>query len=136
MKQGHIALALISLIAAVGCEKRLELGQISGQITLDGKPLDGVVIKFMPDPEQGNTGPSSVGRSDEQGNYEMFVAGDAERPGAVAGWHRVIVQDPRREDRPPGPLRITPQYNVAAKTPLRFEIQPAAQTIALELTGK
>ena len=136
MKSTLAACALAALVGIVGCGKRLELGQVSGQITLNGKPLDGVVVKFMPDPEQGNTGPSSVGRSDDQGNYELFVAGDAERPGAVTGWHRVIVQDPRREDRPPGPLRVTAKYNVAAKTPLRFEIQPSEQTIALELSGK
>ena len=131
-----LVLALVMLIVATGCEKRLELGQVTGQVTLDGKPLDGVIVKFMPDPEQGNTGPSSIGRSDEQGNYELFVAGDATRPGAVTGWHRVIVQDPRREDRPPGPLRVTRRFNVALETPLRFEIQSDAQSIALELTRK
>lgn len=66
------SLALVSLTAAIvlstGCSQgdRPPLGYVSGTVTIDGEPLRGVIVAYLPD--QGRT---AVGTTDENGKYEI-----------------------------------------------------------------
>jgi hypothetical protein len=68
-----------------GCShsERPPLGKVSGKITLDGKPLEGVIVNFSPD--QGRRG---SGTTDNTGYYEIVyrygVAGSKVGPTTVS----------------------------------------------------
>jgi hypothetical protein len=133
---GHRCRLLAVILTALllsGCEKRPELGLVTGTLTLDGKPLDGVLVKFMPDPETGNAGATSFSLTDDLGKFDLVFGKDQDTHGAITGWHRVIVEDPAREDRPPGPQRVPPKFSSAAKTPLKYEVLPETQSFTIEL---
>lgn len=61
-----------------------ELGSVSGQVTMDGKPLPNVLVTFVPD----GGGGVSTGKTDANGKYEL---GFYERAGALIGKHKVSV---------------------------------------------
>ncbi|MBN1588746.1 MAG: hypothetical protein JW888_04460 [Pirellulales bacterium] len=81
---------LVLLVA--GCNQGRELPplvEVTGQVTLDEKPLSQGVVVFSPDATQGNTGPMAAGAIDENGQYKVKTAGV---DGAKPGWHTVTVE--------------------------------------------
>ncbi|WP_232103579.1 carboxypeptidase-like regulatory domain-containing protein [Gimesia algae] len=71
----------------------VDLGSVSGVVTMDGKPLSNAIVVFVP--EKGN--PSS-GRTDEQGTYDLTYLGNSR--GAIVGSHKVKItsRDPNELD--------------------------------------
>ena len=69
-----------------------ELATVSGQVTLDGKPLPNVILTFKPIGE----GRSSSGVADEDGNYTLQYTANAD--GAMIATHRVKVAMIEAED--------------------------------------
>ena len=61
------------------------LGTVEGTITLDGSPLAGAVVEFVPD----DGGRSSSAVTDKAGHYSLRY--NAEAAGAVVGKHNVLV---------------------------------------------
>jgi hypothetical protein len=125
---------------------------VDGVVLLAGKPLPRVRIEFMPDPEKGTVGPISVGTTDDEGHFKLVCAD--QRPGAVVGWHRVVITDMqvrlprtarhgRRDDdeRPanPQPLslksRVPDRYTTSGHTPLSVEVKPPKQEVKLDLSS-
>jgi hypothetical protein len=77
--------ACLLCLASFGCGGGgPELGQVTGQVTMDGEPLPNAVVTFSP--VEG--GRSSIGRSDASGKYELIYL---DRKGATLGEHRVSV---------------------------------------------
>ena len=77
-------------VVAVGCGKQGEtlpvLVPVGGKVTLDGKPLSGATVTFMP---TGSTrGPNCYGYTDKDGRYELKV--DEKHKGAPAGEFNVL----------------------------------------------
>jgi hypothetical protein len=62
----------------------MDVGEVSGTVTLDGQPLENALVTFTP--EGGGRGASGV--TDASGKYLLATAGQA---GAVPGTHRVTV---------------------------------------------
>lgn len=58
----------ISLFVQTGCGPgdQPDLGQVTGNVTLDGKPLAGVAVVFQP-----QSGRPARGMTDAEGNYEL-----------------------------------------------------------------
>lgn len=91
---------------------------------LDGKPLEGKegVVHFKPDVSKGNASSvSSVGVLQSNGSFSMSTD---ERPGAPAGWYKVIITateaDANPNDETP---RVVPErYEKEATTPLTVEV--------------
>ncbi len=85
------ALLLVCLLA--GCSKDYETAPVSGQVTLDGKPLANVGLTFVPlakDKQSPNVGPGSLGKTDEEGRFTLqTVEGDK---GAVPTEHVVRME--------------------------------------------
>ncbi len=69
-----------------------ELGTVEGTITLDGSPLAGAVVEFVPD----DGGRSSSAATDKAGHYSLRYS--AEAAGAVLGKHNVLVIGREGED--------------------------------------
>lgn len=81
MKSSNMALsflALVSLLCSIGCDSRAE---VTGVVTMDGKPLEGATINFV-----GTEGPASVSRSDAEGKFQLRYKGEALIP---AGSYKV-----------------------------------------------
>jgi hypothetical protein len=99
-----------------GCSQgdQPELGRVHGHVTLDGKPLAGVVVSFQPI----NGGRQSSGETDDQGSYELIYIRDIQ--GAKVGKHRVAVGS--SDLVTPPKKRLPARYN--AKTTLEAEVQP------------
>jgi hypothetical protein len=59
----------ISTLFQAGCgapSDQPELGQVTGTVTLDGKPLSGIAVVFQPD-----SGRPARGMTDAEGKYEL-----------------------------------------------------------------
>ena len=87
------ALAIIFVFLMLcGCGGHpYEIVPVSGNVTLNGKPLAGVQINFQPiaaDKEQSTSGPGSYAVTDSQGQFVLKTVND-DSPGAVSGKHIV-----------------------------------------------
>jgi len=78
-------LAASFLALASGCGGG-DLGAVSGTVTLDGQPLSGAQVTFMPD----EGGGPSFGETDSSGKY-VLQHNSGER-GAVFGKHSVSIE--------------------------------------------
>ncbi len=79
---GWIAIAAISGCGSSG----IPLGTVSGHVTKNGQPQQGIAVHF--EPIAGGRG--SQGSTDATGFYELYFAGG--RKGAVLGRHQVSVE--------------------------------------------
>jgi hypothetical protein len=94
--RSHTLLAVPLLLAVSGCgEESHALVPVSGQVTMNKKPLPNVVVSFQPmaTPSNANPGPGSSAITDSDGRYTLKLIGDPKRPteGAVIGKHRVRI---------------------------------------------
>jgi hypothetical protein len=62
--RGTIAAGLMALLTLTGCERGR--GDVSGTVTLNGKPLPGGMVTFVPD-----NGPAEATRIGEDGKYAI-----------------------------------------------------------------
>jgi hypothetical protein len=96
MTVGYTRSALAALIVTavtIGCSRGPEFAPVEGRVTSKGKPLGDVLVSFLPDPEEGSSGPRSTGLTDEQGYFNL--SSDKQRSGALVGKHRVVLIDAR-----------------------------------------
>jgi hypothetical protein len=123
-------LAAFGLAAvAAGCSSGPEFAQVSGQITVKGKPAAKVRVEFHPDAVAGTAGPSSFAETDAEGR---FTLAHPEGTGAVVGKHKVVLNDMRLAESETGagiPIRFGPEYGVISTTPLAKEVKSGVQQI-------
>jgi len=83
---------LLMCVAVIGCRSRdYEIAPVSGRITFDQKPVEGLHVTFQPQAEgkkKLNPGLGSYAVTDADGRYRLALV-EAEEPGAVVGSHRV-----------------------------------------------
>jgi hypothetical protein len=128
-------------LAGAGCSRNPQFAEVEGTVRVNGKPLDKLMVVFVPDAEQGTTGPDSFGFTDESGHY--VLTSHTNIPGAVIGKHRVLVRDTILLDEKlmdklkiPPKSRISLRYDSVGQTPLHAEVKSGSrQTINLEVTG-
>jgi hypothetical protein len=79
---GWLVIALVVL--SVGCDSRPKRVKVSGQVLIDGEPLNVGTVQFVPEGSR-----PAVGQLDDQGRFTLttFDEGD----GCVLGKHRVAV---------------------------------------------
>jgi hypothetical protein len=130
---------LLFLIAGCGSQK-LEFAEVEGQVTLNKKPLSGVLVRFYPVSAGKEKLPYATGMTDADGKYTLSHQGS--QPGALVGPNRAVVTWPSRDMRnagrdkplPPPSQTIPIQYTVVNDTPLVVEVKPGGrQTIDLPL---
>jgi hypothetical protein len=133
---------LAALVGVAGCGiKRIPT---SGKVTLDGQPMTGGVLQFIPDASKGNnlrvgcSGPISSGR------WNLVTSG-MERAdtgtGAPVGWFKVIYFHPDEGSKAPGASaapKVAAKYYREDTTPLSIELTdpPPAEGYTIELTSK
>jgi hypothetical protein len=121
-----------AVLAALGCQKEREFAEVEGTIKLEGKPIAGIEVLFLPDAEKGNKGNTSSGMTDKDGRYRIRNDRD-QKDGTVLGAHRVVLIDSYANRDPSGlsnpPSRIPAEYADAGQTPLKdVEITSGKQT--------
>ena len=138
---------------AVGCSKDgPTVVPVSGKLTANGKPVKNVKVDFHPDPDNGNTGASSSGATDDEGNFTLNYSAVDNEPGAIIGHHRVILTDLdtfgnvfvgraeyRAEDGQGKPMpvpkksRIPAEYSDLSKTPVKQEVKEGMGPVAIDI---
>ena len=63
--------------------------RVTGTVTLDGEPIAGARVQFVPDKSKGTEGAMASGVTDEQGQYELETA---RVKGAIVGFHKIGVE--------------------------------------------
>ena len=112
----------IVLVALVGCGKPYQVAQVSGTVTLDGKPLAKASITFAPMATKDNMapGPTATGLTDANGHYTLIF--DKNTPGAVVGKCRIyitsVVGDGTVNDKDGGP----PVKRIKDRVPARYNL--------------
>ena len=83
---------LLAAVLVSGCARKPDpvLVPASGVVTLDGKPLGHVCVRFTPAERGLSAAWISEGTTDNEGRYELV---SPMGPGAVAGTHRVTVSE-------------------------------------------
>jgi hypothetical protein len=155
-------LCVFAVLGGVGCGGGPgKTAKVEGVLTLDGKPVPGVTIIFMPVAKDGR---SASGRTDEDGNFRLTTYSTDD--GALPGEYKVVVrysegsketvgsdpskfsdkekadffkkmspkgreQDAAKKTRSP----IPEVYGDADKTPLKQVVPPAGK-VNLDLSSK
>lgn len=126
----------IALMAAAGCSDS-DFSTVSGHVSLDGKPLDGGAITFIP----ATSGPLAYGNVAPDGSYSLQSSGGVEglRPGSYTATVSY------RSGRPsPGMTlaqiqaleRVPVSYTTPETSNLHEEVVVGENVINLQLTTK
>ena len=109
-----------------GASDTPELGSVSGNIQLNGKPLADANIEFSPEKGRG-----SIATTDADGNYVLKYTNDLN--GAVLGTHTVRITTGAAasggegaEAKAATPERIPPKYN--SQTDIKVEVKAGNNT--------
>jgi hypothetical protein len=127
-------LLTIVFVAVAGCggSNLPDLGQVSGTVTFEGKPLSGALVEFVPE-----NGRPSFAETASDGTYSLNYLPDA--PGAVVGKHLVrITQNPvtgevgdnEKVEKKLDPIPM--KYN--KNTILEAEVTSGSNVVDFELT--
>lgn len=104
-------------IATAGCGgSEVDLGTVSGIVTMDGKPLPQALVRFVP--ESGGRASSSV--TDEEGKYNLLYTARVE--GALVGPAKVTITTGDPEMSKQYPETVPARYN--EETTLQVEVEP------------
>lgn len=144
---------VVLVMAGAGCggSAPVLLTAVSGTVTLDGKPLSGARIMFVPissDPSSAKEAlPPSSGFTDDEGRYT--VATFQGQAGAAAGDHRVVVSKMATPDGKPltsdikdpallGPIKETVphKYSDPAGSELKASVGFEPEELNFELKSK
>lgn len=140
LRRGAPALLFTLCALAAGCGSGYEVGEVEGVIRVQGEPGARLRVQFYPDPAKNTNGPISVAETDNDGRFKLMLTDPkgAGRPGAVVGWHRVVLNDLRMAASETGegiPMRLTPEYMGVATTPLEREVTRGKQTIDIDINA-
>ncbi len=90
MKRVVCCLPILSLMVILGCggpSDKYKVVQVKGLVTLDGQPVEGASVMFLPQSAEGAAAAATTGAD---GRYTLQTAG-ATRPGAVPGSYNVTI---------------------------------------------
>lgn len=131
------------VVIALGCaQPGPPLTEVKGRATLDGKPLDGAVIRFNPLAE--TPGHGGIAVADGDGKFSAIAGGADKRPGLPAGKYKVLITRHRRPDGS-APRKDVPDivsdavetvpdpYSSSRDTPLTATIGTSSETIDFHL---
>lgn len=127
------AFTVLIAVLAFGCGAEVELGDVEGTVTMDGKPLPDATIRFVPV----NGGRSALGRTDENGHYKMEYSATAS--GALVGPVRVEITTAEEVADAAGRSRMKPEtvpakYNTASE--LKVDVGSSDNKFDFDLESK
>ena len=123
--------AVFALLFCSACDKGPPLGDVSGTITFEGKPIEKATITFTHVTE----GRSAVARTDADGHYELKFSDG--RSGALLGENAISIETARVGADEDGnfvelPETLPKKYN--AESEVIREIKAGEQTLDFPLT--
>jgi hypothetical protein len=127
MRSVIFGLTAATLFAA-GCGSDVELGGVTGRVTMDGKPLPEALVRYIPE----GGGRSAQGRTDADGMYRLDYSAASE--GALVGKSNVMIttgsiEDPRHRDE-----KVPLKYNY--ETTLTADVTSGDNEINFDLQSK
>jgi hypothetical protein len=107
-------------VALCGCSKSANVGEVTGRVTYQGKPVAFAAVEFQPLGD----GKSSLGWTDENGDYTAMYTLSQE--GVLIGKHKVSLRTypPEGESPPPVPA----EYAQGKE----FEVLPGSNRLDIE----
>lgn len=124
-------LASVGVLSLLGCgggaDGTPELGEVTGVVTLDGRPLPKAQVEFAP-----ASGRPSSGETAEDGRYTLQYTAD--HAGAVVGAHSVKISTGGYGDAGPIDEKLPPRYH--AETELKADVKPGNNEINFDLLSK
>ncbi len=144
-------LLLCFLSASIGCGETVETitplppQPVTGNVTLDGQPAEGVTVTFFPDADSPAAQMTASGVTDASGKYTLF-SGEG-KPGAAVGKYRVLFTKLVKPDGSlVGPNELAadvmadnvlpPVYNTPADTPFGAEVIEGGKTFDFDLKSR
>ena len=106
-----------------------ELGYVTGTVTRNGEPLEGVVVEFYSDTAEG--GRPGVGVTNSEGFYELKYTGGVEGTKVGPAKVSVTTEWPEGEPSEGESEEIPVKYN--SKSTLKKTVEPGNNVIDLEL---
>ena len=93
-----VALFATAILTFAGCGGEFSTAPVSGKVTLNGKPVDGIRLVFTPMANEANTdpGPWSTGVTNSEGEYTLETR--HQEQGAAVGKHTVMFEFDDAED--------------------------------------
>ena len=134
-----LAAAASLCVLTVGCSKPYQEADVDGVLIIHDVPAPKVRIQFIPDVDKHTLGPPSMADTDTQGHFILQLhepSTDTTHPGAIVGWHRVVLSDLQLSESETGrgvPIRFGPEYTLPGATPMTQEVKEGKQTIELKL---
>ena len=122
---------LSSVTVLVGCGGDANLGDVTGVVTLDGKPLPDAFVTFTPQ-EAGpdSNGTATFGRTAADGSYRMYFTDD--KMGSTLGPNSVSIETWDVSSDGPGTKEIVPNvYN--SKTTLVADVKSGKNSFNFDL---
>ena len=114
-------LLLCSFGCSDGSDPIPELAEVTGTVTLDGAPLPGASIMFIPKMvNEKNKARSSSGTTDAQGHYELMY--NANATGTIFGEHTVRISKTAGNPEDAGPETLPSKFN--SKSTLSANVTP------------
>lgn len=122
----QLLILAVVIVAGAGCfgvSDQPQLGRVTGTITLDGQPLEGVIVNFQPE-----SGRAATAESDSKGYYDLvYIYGSN---GAKVGKNAVSFRWP---DGSEGKKPIPAKY--AGKSELTADVKAGNNELNWELTS-
>src|SRR5690606_30932923 len=120
--------------AGCGAGHEQKAATVRGTVTLDGNPVPGGSVMFVPAEGRGATG-----TIDTQGNYVLGTYESAD--GAVIGTHKIAVYPAKSgfesDERPPNYVPLPSRYQSIGSSGLEREIKPGEENVVdLQLTTR
>ena len=133
MRQCFVVFFSLIVLSGCGSGDNFSVAKnVSGIVTLNGKPLSKASVTFVPSAtkDRMNPGPTAQGITDGEGRFKLNV--DPTTSGSVVGNCRIyittLISEPGAQDRDAGgPIsnvqdKLPPKYNM--KTELTFDVPP------------
>lgn len=126
---------VVFVMAASGCGGSThvpELGEVSGIVTLDEKPLANATVTFAP-----AKGRPSIGMTDTDGRFTLSFLGG--HPGAILGTHKVLISTEQYVEKEDGTTdyvkeSIPRRYN--QKSELTADVRDSPNEFTFELSSR
>ncbi|WDI41310.1 carboxypeptidase-like regulatory domain-containing protein [Bremerella sp. P1] len=102
---------LLTFALCVGCSNSMpsNVADVSGMVTVDGKPAPGAMVSFSPTGE----GRTSFGLTDDTGHYRLVYTNEV--PGALIGDHDVSINNTPPPGKPKPSVLVPAKFTQTGK---------------------
>ena len=115
------------LATLAGCQPGPPVGEVTGRVTIDGRPAPGLLVHFEPQEGLAKGLPATYGATDDQGSYRAKRMNG--QTGAAIGLNHVRITAIERDGNQQAKIHARYAQDYA----LWFEVAPGQNTFDLEL---